>query len=260
MRLDKYLSENSIVDSRTKAKKLIISGCVKVNGVITDDPNFSINDDDKIDIDQKNDITKYVSRGALKLVKAIDAFKLEIKDKVCIDIGASSGGFTDVLIQEGARKVYAIDVGKDQLHPSLKETEKVISYESFDARNIKEDTFNESFDIITSDLSFISLKLLADTFNCLVKDESKLVILIKPQFESGKIRRKNGIFNDINLHIKAINNVILSLNERGLSLQDICVSPIKGGKGNIEYLALFKRKVNDKHFDINKLVKGALSR
>lgn len=190
MRLDKYLSEFKNIDSRTKAKKLILAGFVLVNGKALLDPSYDVKEEDNIDIDSDNDITRYVSRGALKLIKAIEAFKLDINDKTCIDIGASTGGFTDVLVKRGARLVYALDVGKDQLHPSLKNNEKVISYESFDARNISNETFDEDFDIVTSDLSFISLTLLTDAFNILVKENTKLIVLIKPQFESGKIKRK----------------------------------------------------------------------
>lgn len=260
MRLDKYLNEFKDVDSRTKAKKLILAGFVSINGKITLSPSYELNEDDLVEINTDNDITRYVSRGALKLIKAIDTFKLDINDKVCIDIGASTGGFTEVLIKRGARLVYTVDVGKDQLHPSLKENKKVISIESFDARNIKEDTFNEEFDIITSDLSFISLTLLVDAFNLLTNEKSKLIVLIKPQFESGKIKRKNGIFNDAKLHINAINKVILSFQAKGLYLNYICKSPIEGGEGNIEYLALFTRKDTSLMIDINRLVKDSLSR
>ncbi len=260
MRLDKYLNEFKDIDSRTKAKKLILGSFVYVNGKIILSPSYDVDENDIVEINADNDITRYVSRGALKLIKAIDAFKLDINDKTCIDIGASTGGFTDVLVKNGAHLVYAVDVGKDQLHPSLKENEKVISIESFDARNIKEDTFSEDFDIITSDLSFISLTLLADAFNLLVNEKSKLVVLIKPQFESGKIKRKNGIFNDAKLHIDAINKVILSFHAKDLYLDDICKSPIEGGEGNIEYLALFTRKDIARNIDIKKLVKDSLSR
>lgn len=260
MRLDKYLSDKHKVDSRTKSKKLIIYGYVKVNGVIVADPNFGVGEDDLVEIDKENNITSFVSRGSLKLLKAIEAFNLDINNKVCLDIGASTGGFTDVLIKNGAKLVYAVDVGKDQLHKSLKENKKVISFESFDARDIKEDTFNQSFDVITSDLSFISLKLLADTFDKVMRENSDLIVLIKPQFESGKIKRKNGIFNDNNLHINAINNIILSFSKHNMYLNNICKSPIAGGKGNVEYLALFKRTASDLIFDIRKLVNESLSR
>lgn len=260
MRLDKFLSENSIVDSRTKSKKLILASMVSVNRLIITDPNYNVSVSDNIEINEENYISKYVSRGSLKLIKAIEAFKLDINDKVCLDLGASTGGFTDVLIKNGAKIVYAVDVGKDQLHESIRSSNKVISLESFDARNITKDTFNESFDIITSDLSFISLKLLIPAFNSVVNSSSNLVVLIKPQFESGKIRRKNGIFNDINLHINAINNIISCFKEHDLYLNNICKSPIKGGEGNIEYLALFRREDIDKTFDIRNLVKESLSR
>ena len=140
MRLDKYLSEFKNIDSRTKAKKLILAGFVLLNGKALLDPSYDVKEDDDIAIDSDNNITRYVSRGALKLIKAIEAFELDINDKTCIDIGASTGGFTDVLVKRGARLVYAIDVGKDQLHPSLKNNEKVISYESFDARDITKET------------------------------------------------------------------------------------------------------------------------
>ncbi len=260
MRLDKYISEFKNIDSRTKAKKLILAGFVLVNGKALLDPSYDVKEEDNIDIDSDNDITRYVSRGALKLIKAIEAFKLDINDKTCIDIGSSTGGFTDVLVKLGARLVYALDVGKDQLHPSLKINDKVISYESFDARNISNETFDEDFDIVTSDLSFISLTLLRDAFDILVKEDTKLIVLIKPQFESGKIKRKNGIFNDAKLHINAINNVILSFREKGIYLNDICKSPIEGGEGNIEYLALFTRDDNHSNIDIRRLVKESLSR
>lgn len=260
MRLDKYLSENSIVDSRTKSKKMILSSLVKVNGAIITDPNYSVCDEDVVEVNEDNDIIKYVSRGALKLLKAISTFNLDINDKICLDLGSSTGGFTDVLLKHGAKTVYAVDVGKNQLHESLVNNKRVKLYESFDARDITKDTFNETFDIITSDLSFISIRLLLESLDAVVGDNSDLVVLIKPQFESGKIKRKNGIFNDKKLHIYAINNVVQAFLEYNLYLNDICRSPIEGGEGNIEYLTLFKRHACNKKFDIETLVKESLSR
>lgn len=240
-RLDKFLQKNKLTESREKALELIKAGFVEVNGKIIKKPSFKVSNEDKILLKKK---FPYVSRAGLKLERAINSFKLDVKDKVCLDIGASTGGFTDCLLKHGAKKVYAVDVGKDQLHKSLKENPMVISYEKLDARNITDKHIPEKVDILVSDVSFISILKIIPHIKKFLKEDFEGVILIKPQFELSPKEVKNGIVKDKSLHIKAIENILSSLNKEGIVVKDLDYSYPFGTDGNIEFLAFISYQNN----------------
>ncbi len=234
-RLDKLLVYKNLVESREKAKSLILSGVVYVNDQKIDKSNIKVPIEANIIIKQKQ---KYVSRGGYKLEKAILKFQINVKDFVCLDIGASTGGFTDCLLQFGAKKVYAVDVGRNQLHESLKKHPKVISIEQINARFINETIIPEKIDFFTSDVSFISQTKIIPNLKPLLKPEAMGLILIKPQFELSKKEVKNGVVKIPELHKKSIEIVYETLLRENFSILNLDFSPIKGPKGNIEFLML----------------------
>ncbi len=245
MRLDKYLIENNYFTSRTKAQVEIKNGNILVNNKKVTSPSFEI---ESAEITILNKL-KYVSRGGLKLEKAIQEFNLDFKDKIVLDIGASTGGFTDCALQHGATKVYAVDVGTLQLNNTLKENPKVISMEN---TNILDTNIDDKIDFIVMDVSFVSINHLIDSLNKYLSKDNCLICLIKPQFEVGKMVNK-GIIKDLKTHIKVLNNVNNYLKDAGLYINKLTYSPIKGGSGNIEYLALIS-KTKAGFIDINQTV------
>jgi len=241
-RLDIFLAESGMVSSREKAKKLIMAGQIMVNSRPADKASIEVSDADIIEIKVED---KFVSRGGYKLEKAIDEFKIDLKDKVCMDIGASTGGFTDCMLQNGAKKVYAIDVGYGQLDWKLRNNEKVIVMERFNARYLEKSMLNEAPFFASIDVSFISLsKIIKPLFDCLEED-GEIVALIKPQFEAGKeFIGKHGVVKDEKVHKTVVNNVINEFNIIGYSTIHLSYSPIKGPKGNIEFLLHAKKCKN----------------
>ncbi|MGD9567832.1 MAG: TlyA family RNA methyltransferase [Sedimentibacter sp.] len=241
-RLDVYLKTYNYAETREMARQLILNSNVYVNDKLIQKPSFKVNTDDNIEVKQSY---AYVSRGASKLEKAVKYFNIDIKDKIAVDIGASTGGFTDFLIKNNAKKVYAIDVGHDQLHESLKNNTRVINLEKTNFRYIDPSIFNESIDIITTDVSFISLKYILHKIVEISHVETDIIVLIKPQFEAGRQNiGKNGIVKDKNVHLDVLNKIRTYCNENGLYLKDVTFSPIKGGDGNIEYLGYIKKGIN----------------
>lgn len=241
-RIDKLLVDKGLVETREKAQALIMSGVVFVNNQKVDKPGTKIPTDASIEIKEK---LPYVSRGGFKLEKGLKVFNVNVKDKVCLDIGASTGGFTDCLIQNGAKKVYAVDVGKHQLHEKLRKDSRIISIEEFNARYLSKEQIPEPIDILVSDVSFISITKILPNICDLLKDDFIGVILIKPQFELSKKEVKEGVVIDKNLHEKAIKSVIEGLTQSCYCVKDLDFSPIKGPKGNIEFLALIGNKKED---------------
>ena len=240
MRLDLFLVENGYAESRQRAKVLITSGNVLVLGKPVTKPAFDVSVAD--DVDVIGDPIGYVSRGALKLKAAFEEFNLSAKNLVCIDVGASTGGFTDFLIKNGAKKVYAVDSGTDQLAASLKNDERVISIEKYNARNLSISDFEERFDLAVMDVSFISQTLIIPSLSTVMKDESLFVSLIKPQFEAGRHAiGKGGIVKNPASRAFSIKKVIECAKENGFELCGLTVSPILGGDGNTEYLAVFAK-------------------
>ena len=237
-RLDVYLSDNNIVKSRSLAATLIKQGSVEVNGRICTKPSFTVGDGDNVKI--IGELPKYVGRGGLKLEKALAHYRLHLDGTVCIDIGASTGGFTDCMLQNGAAKVYSVDVGTDQLDEKLRNDSRVISMEKTDIRNCVGTL--PQVDFISIDVSFISLKLVLPFAFALLKDGGECVALIKPQFEAGKAHlSKNGIVRDTKVHKKVCDDIAEFASAVGFERSEIIPSPITGGDGNTEYLIYLKR-------------------
>ena len=240
MRLDLYLTENGFESTRNRAKNLIIEGSVSVNGNVVTKPAFDICDSDKVEIIGEK--LKYVGRGGLKLEKAINEFSIDVSGFDCIDIGASTGGFTDCLLQNGATHIYAVDVGTSQLDLKLKVDDRVTVLENTDARALTRADVPTLCDMATIDVSFISLTKIVEFILPFLKDTAKIVALIKPQFEAGRKNiTKNGIVTSEKVRTKVIDDLTLYFNAIGLTVSGVTVSPIKGGDGNIEYLMLLSR-------------------
>ncbi|AEM21829.1 hemolysin protein [Brachyspira intermedia PWS/A] len=238
MRLDEYVHGEGYTESRAKAQDIILAGCVFVNGVKVTSKAYKIKDTDNIEVVQN---IKYVSRAGEKLEKAFLEFGISVENKICLDIGASTGGFTDCLLKYGAKKVYALDVGHNQLVYKLRNDDRVVSIEDFNAKDIKREMFNgEIPSIVVSDVSFISISKIAPIIFKELNDLEFWVTLIKPQFEAerGDVS-KGGIIRDDTLREKILNNAISRIVEIGFKEVNRTVSPIKGAKGNIEYLAHF---------------------
>lgn len=255
-RLDRYLVNNNFTYSRTKAKELIKSGSVKVNDNITTKASYSVKDNDKVEIIDGSSI-KYVSRAGLKLEGAIESFNLDLNDKNIMDIGSSTGGFTDCSLRHGAKRVVAIDVGTDLMADSLRDDERVELYEQLNFKNAPSNLF-ENIDIIVSDVSFISLKHIINRI-ALEEDDFELVFLIKPQFECGKeiADKYKGIINDKEVHKDVILDIICYFNEYNYNIIGLDVSKIHGKNGNIEYLAYFKRNEDSCEIDVDDVVDKA---
>ncbi|MDP3387495.1 MAG: TlyA family RNA methyltransferase [Eubacteriales bacterium] len=236
-RIDTFLHENNYFDSREKARRAIMAGDVLVDGNIVDKAGTKIDVLSSIEVKQKE---RYVSRGGYKLEKAQEAFSLDLRDKVCMDIGSSTGGFTDCMLQNGARKVYAVDVGYGQLEWKLRNDPRVKVLERTNFRYMDQSLIEDRIDFYSVDVSFISLKLMFPNMAELAADNAEAVTLIKPQFEAGREKvGKHGVVKDRNTHIEVIRNAIAYGADNGFELVDLSFSPIKGAKGNIEYLAFF---------------------
>lgn len=236
MRLDLYLStENEI--TRSKAKDLIKRGRVSVDDTIIEKPSFDVTDKNIIKIIDEENI--YVSRAGNKLEAAILNFDVDLHEKCCLDIGSSTGGFTECLIRYGAREVYSVDVGKDQFHESLKDIDKIHLFEETDIRDFSKNDL--VFDIIVCDVSFISIEAIIDDIAKMSKENTEVIVLIKPQFEVGrKGVSKRGIVLDPAKHLKVIENVKNAFDMHGFKFCGIIESPIKGKAGNKEFLARFQ--------------------
>ncbi len=238
-RLDIILTEREYYASREKAKASIMAGVVFVDGLRCDKAGSMF--DDQVDIFIKSDECPYVSRGGLKLAKAISEFQLALDDKICVDIGASTGGFTDCMLKNGASKVYAIDVGYGQLDWKLRNDQRVVNIEKCNVRYLDINVIEDIIDFISIDVSFISLKLIFPVARQIIGENGQVVCLIKPQFEAGRDKiGKNGIVRDENVRKETIENVKEYAITNRFTPIDIVESPIQGAKGNVEYLLLLK--------------------
>jgi 23S rRNA (cytidine1920-2'-O)/16S rRNA (cytidine1409-2'-O)-methyltransferase len=236
-RLDVLLVTRGLQESREKAKRTIMAGIVYVNGQKEDKAGAVFPEDCEIEI--RGSVLKYVSRGGLKLEKAIHEFGVDPSGKVCIDIGASTGGFTDCMLQNGAVKVFAIDVGHGQLDWKLRNDARVVCMEKTNIRYVKPEDLGVSAGLVSIDVSFISLQLVIPVVKTLLAPEGQVVCLIKPQFEAGREQvGKKGVVRDKGVHRDVIERTIRFAYETGFLLQGLTYSPIKGPEGNIEYLAL----------------------
>ena len=240
LRLDAALVEQGLAQSRERAKALIMSGVVFVNGQKVDKPGEEIKDGADIRVNGSD--IKYVSRGGLKLEKAMSAFQLSLNDCICMDIGASTGGFTDCMLQNGAKKVYAVDVGYGQLAWKLRTDERVINLERTNIRYVTQEQVPEPIDFASIDVSFISLTLVLPVAFSLLKNNGEVVCLVKPQFEAGKGKvGKKGVVREPEIHLEVLQKIANTLPEIGFTLLGADYSPVKGPEGNIEYLYYLKK-------------------
>lgn len=248
-RLDVLLVQQGYYPSREKAKAAIMAGLVYVNNQISDKPGMPISIDATIKI--RENLCPYVGRGGLKLEKALHEFEINLKNSIAIDIGASTGGFTDCMLQKGASKVYAIDVGYGQLDYKLRIDSRVVNMERTNIRYLDPDIIPEKADFISIDVSFISLNLVFPVAVQLLNERGQVVCLIKPQFEAGKGQvGKHGIVKEKTTHIQVINKVIEYSIRVGLTPKALTFSPMTGAKGNIEYL-MFLEKNNNEYDKLN---------
>lgn len=243
IRIDSLLVDLGYFESRERAKKTLMAGLVFVDGQRVDKAGTKVKED--ADILVKGKALKYVSRGGLKLEKAIKNYGLDLTDKICMDVGASTGGFTDCMLQNGATRVYSVDVGYGQLDYKLRNDERVVNMERTNVRYLTEEDVKDKLDFISIDVSFISLKKVIPALKQFMKPDTEMVILIKPQFEAGRANvGKNGVVRDKKVH-KAVIQDILSyvIIEEEMSLIDLTYSPIRGPKGNIEFLAYISKNI-----------------
>lgn len=242
-RLDILLVKRNLAESREKAKAIIMAGNVFVDGQREDKAGSSFLE--SVNIEVKGLSLKYVSRGGLKLEKAIENYGLTLKDTVCMDVGSSTGGFTDCMLQNGARKVYAVDVGTNQLAWKLRQDERVISMEKTNIRYLEPETINDEISFISIDVAFISLTKVLLPVRNLLKDKGEVVCLIKPQFEAGRDKvGKKGVVRDPSVHVQVIETIILYAINLGFRILNLDYSPIKGPEGNIEYLLHLKKDIS----------------
>ena len=257
-RLDVLLVNRGLAPSREKAKAIIMSGVVFVDGQREDKAgsNFDVN----VPIEVKGNTLKYVSRGGLKLEKAMANFDVSLADKICMDVGSSTGGFTDCMLQNGAVKVYAVDVGNGQLHWKLRQDERVICMEKTNIRYVTPDQIADKIDFSSIDVSFISLTKVLKPVKDLLTDKGEIVCLVKPQFEAGREKvGKKGVVRDIKVHKEVINMVIDYACEIGFTICNLDYSPIKGPEGNIEYLLHLSKDAEHgtTEIDVDKVVEAS---
>ena len=234
-RLDVAVFEQGYAPSREKAKAIIMAGIVYVNNQKVDKAGFELKEGDVLEVRGKT--LQYVSRGGLKLEKAMQEFPITLEGKICMDVGASTGGFTDCMLQNGAVKVYSVDVGYGQLAWKLRTDERVVNLERTNFRYATREQIPDDVDFASVDVSFISLKHILPNLNTLLATDGQAVCLIKPQFEAGKEKvGKKGVVRDLNVHLEVVENVIKLALENGFSVMGLQFSPIKGPEGNIEYL------------------------
>jgi 23S rRNA (cytidine1920-2'-O)/16S rRNA (cytidine1409-2'-O)-methyltransferase len=233
LRADRLLVERSLFDSRAKAQAAIEAGLVSANDAVVGKASEEIAVDAAL---RASPAHPYVSRGGLKLAAALDHFKFDPQGRVCLDVGASTGGFTQVLLERGAKRVYAVDVGHGQLHDSLRARPEVVSFENTDIRACTPARFRETPNLVTADVSFISLKLVLPATLKLVAHRTQVVALIKPQFEAGPARVKKGVVRDAAVHAAVCADISAFVAALGWRVHGIIPSPIAGGDGNAEFL------------------------
>lgn len=253
IRLDAYLVNNGIVSGRDLAKSLIMEGKVFVNGQRADKAGEQIGEKDKVEL--RGAALAYVSRGGLKLEKALKVFEINLNGVFAMDIGASTGGFTDCMLQNGARKVYAVDVGYGQLAWKLRTDERVVNMERTNIRFVSAKDIGEPLDFVSVDVAFISLKLVLPVAFELLKEGGSAVALIKPQFEAGREQvGKKGVVRDKEVHKSVVENIAKFAEEAGFEVAGLDFSPIKGPEGNIEYLIYLKKSKAVLRHDFSKKI------
>ena len=253
-RLDQLVFERGFTDSRERAKTTVMSGLVFVNGQRVDKPGTAVPPDAQIEV--RGDALPFVSRGGFKLDKALKVFPVDPAGKTCLDCGASTGGFTDVLLQHGAKKVYAVDVGYGQLAWKLRTDERVVNLERTNLRYITAEQIPEPIDLAVMDVSFISIRLVLPAIRPLLKPGADFICLIKPQFEAGREEvGKKGVVRDSAVHVRVVEGILEFVETAGYSAVGLDYSPIRGPEGNIEYLCHLKNEAGlSVHFDVPALV------
>lgn len=240
IRLDALLVERGLEESRQRAQAVIMSGIVYVDGSRVDKPGTAVPENARLEV--RGDRLPYVSRGGLKLEKAMKSFSISLQDAVCGDIGASTGGFTDCMLQNGAAKVYAVDVGRGQLAWKLRNDSRVVCLERTNARYLSREQIPEELSFASVDVSFISLKLILPPLAALLREDGQVVSLVKPQFEAGREKvGKKGVVRDPAVHREVLEHFLGHAKEAGLSVLGLTYSPIRGPEGNIEYLGYMQK-------------------
>ncbi len=260
VRLDVLLAERGLAESRQKAQAAIMSGLVFVNGQRVDKPGTGVPADAKIEL--RGQTLRYVSRGGLKLEKAMEIWPIALQGAVCMDVGASTGGFTDCMLQNGAAKVYAVDVGYGQLAWKLRSDSRVVCLERTNARHLTHAEIPEEPDFSSVDVSFISLKLILPAISGVLRDSGQAVALIKPQFEAGREKvGKKGVVRDPAVHLEVLERFLEHARDSGFQVLDLSYSPVRGPEGNIEYLGFLQKgpKTEERHFDLRLLVEQSHS-
>jgi len=242
-RIDKLLVERGLAPSRTRAQALVMAGAVLVNDQRVEKPSETFPPDAPLRVRGSDDpAARYVGRGALKLEKALGEFGVDVRGRTCLDVGASTGGFTDCLLQHGARRVVAVDVGHNQLDWRLRSDARVEVREGVNARHLRPADFAETFDLVTVDVSFISAAKVLPALRDLLAEGGRVVVLIKPQFEVGRGEvGKGGVVNDPAKHARVVAEVNAAARELGFAVRGVVESPIRGADGNVEFLALYER-------------------
>ena len=258
-RLDVLLTERGLLDSRHKAQATIMSGIVFVNGQRVDKAGTAVANDAQIEI--RGATLQYVSRGGLKLEKAMQTFPLDLHDKICADIGASTGGFTDCMLQNGAKKVYAVDVGYGQLDWKLRNDARVVCMERTNARYLTHEEIPDELDFASIDVSFISLKLIFPALYGLLRQGGEIACLIKPQFEAGREKvGKKGVVRDPAVHLEVLEHFLIHAKENHFTVLGITYSPIRGPEGTIEYLGFLRKSEEPSAMiDLNAIVEASHS-
>lgn len=240
--------------SREKARYYIKNGDVSVNGTVIEKPSYDVSEKDGVEI---RDSIGFVGKGGLKLKKAIESFRLNFFDKTLLDVGASTGGFTDCALQNGAKKVYAVDVGHGQLDPKLASNDRVVNFEGRNILDISPENIDKT-DIVVSDVSFVSIKKILFHISNFIDEYGQIICLVKPQFEVGKKRLKNGVVSDEKTHVEVVSDILDYAESLGLTVSGLDFSPIKGGEGNIEFLLyLTKNSALKTTIDIKTTVRKA---
>ena len=256
IRLDVLLVERGLAESRAKAHALVMAGQVRVADQVVLKPATAVQADSKLTVDKG---PRFVSRGGEKLDAALETFAIDVKGFVCADVGSSTGGFTDCMLQRGAEKVYAIDVGKGILHWKLRNDKRVVVMEETNARYVE--SLPEQIDFVTIDASFISLKVLLPTVKKWINNETNLLCLIKPQFEAGKkdVARGDGVIRDPEIHKSVLLDVLNFVQHEGFTIHGLIKSPLLGPKGNAEFLVWLKQaSAEERGEEINPLVESVL--
>lgn len=244
-RLDVLLVKRGLTESRERAKAVIMAGCVFVDGQREDKAGSMFGENAAIEV--KGNSLPYVSRGGLKLEKAVKEFGVVLSDRICMDVGASTGGFTDCMLQHGAKKVYSVDVGFGQLAWKLRKDERVVVMEKTNIRYVTSEEISEQIDFVSIDISFISLTKVLVPVRALMKESGQMVCLIKPQFEAGKEKvGKKGVVREKSIHMEVIETVIHFALAIGFDLLNLSFSPVKGPKGNIEYLLYLQNQTKNR--------------